>query len=68
MPYNLNYKQIQTFLQIVETHNLTEAANILYLTQPAVTKQIKSLELGASGLIIDFVYPYTKSNRLSSAA
>ncbi|MFZ9036054.1 MAG: NAD(P)/FAD-dependent oxidoreductase [Francisellaceae bacterium] len=24
--------------------------------------------LGASGLIIDFVYPYTKSNRLSSAA
>ncbi|MFZ9035556.1 MAG: hypothetical protein ACO2ZM_05515 [Francisellaceae bacterium] len=26
------------------------------------------VELGASGLIIDFVYPYTKSNRLSSAA
>ncbi|MFZ9035562.1 MAG: HlyD family secretion protein [Francisellaceae bacterium] len=26
------------------------------------------LSLGASGLIIDFVYPYTKSNRLSSAA
>ncbi|MFZ9035399.1 MAG: HAD family hydrolase [Francisellaceae bacterium] len=25
-------------------------------------------DLGASGLIIDFVYPYTKSNRLSSAA
>ncbi|MFZ9034636.1 MAG: hypothetical protein ACO2ZM_00720 [Francisellaceae bacterium] len=28
----------------------------------------KHIHLGASGLIIDFVYPYTKSNRLSSAA
>ncbi|MFZ9035377.1 MAG: SH3 domain-containing protein [Francisellaceae bacterium] len=30
--------------------------------------QNPNLSLGASGLIIDFVYPYTKSNRLSSAA
>ncbi|MBK2124503.1 LysR family transcriptional regulator, partial [Fangia hongkongensis] len=44
MPYNLTYKHVQIFLQIVETHNITAAANALYLTQPAVTKQIKSLE------------------------
>ncbi|WP_151193354.1 LysR family transcriptional regulator [Cysteiniphilum sp. JM-1] len=45
MAYNLTYKQIQIFLQVVETENLTEAANLLHLTQPAVTKQIKSLEM-----------------------
>ena len=44
MAYNLTYKQIQFFLQIVETENLTEASTLLHLTQPAVTKQIKSLE------------------------
>ena len=44
MPYNLSYKHIQTFLQIVETHNVTEAATLMHISQPAVTKQIKNLE------------------------
>ncbi|MFZ9036360.1 MAG: hypothetical protein ACO2ZM_09655 [Francisellaceae bacterium] len=40
-----------------------------YLTE-AVSRLLAqfNMKLGASGLIIDFVYPYTKSNRLSSAA
>ncbi|WP_119344561.1 LysR family transcriptional regulator [Facilibium subflavum] len=44
MAYNLTYKHVQIFLQVVELKSITAAANRLYLTQPAVTKQLKSLE------------------------
>lgn len=37
-------KKIQTFLTVCETMNFTRAAEKLYLTQPAVTAQIHSLE------------------------
>lgn len=36
--------KVQTFLKVCETMNYTKAAEELHLTQPAVTKQIQSLE------------------------
>nr|MCR4902935.1 LysR family transcriptional regulator [Butyrivibrio sp.] len=37
-------KKLETFLTVCRTMNYREAAEILHLTQPAVTKQIQSLE------------------------
>lgn len=34
----------KTFYYVCEVKNLTKAANLLYVTQPAITKQIKKLE------------------------
>ncbi|MGB9662603.1 MAG: LysR substrate-binding domain-containing protein, partial [Moorellaceae bacterium] len=39
---NLNY--LRTFATIAETQNLSETAERLFLTQPAVTQQVKHLE------------------------
>lgn len=38
------YRQMQIFRTVMSSSSLTEAANRLFLTQPAVTKQLKSLE------------------------
>lgn len=45
----MNDRQIETFVAAAETLSLTETARLLYVTQPAATYQIKSLEseLGA---------------------
>lgn len=40
----MNDKQIETFLCVVETQSYTETARKLYLSQPAVTYRIQSLE------------------------
>ena len=40
----MHLKQIECFLDLSETLNFSETANNLYLTQPAVSHQIKSLE------------------------
>lgn len=40
----MNTFQLECFLTVVETLNFAKAAQILNITQPAVTKQIKSLE------------------------
>lgn len=40
----LNLKQLRTFLRVVECKSFTWAAEELYLTQPAVSFQIRSLE------------------------
>ena len=39
------YRQIQVFRTVMSSASLAEAAKKLFLTQPAVTKQIKALEL-----------------------
>jgi LysR family transcriptional regulator, nitrogen assimilation regulatory protein len=46
----MEIKQLRTFITILETQNLTKAAQILNLVQPAVTKQLQLLEddLGTS--------------------
>ncbi len=42
MNYTLN--QLQIFLKIVETKSITKAADLLFLTQPAVSIQLKNLQ------------------------
>lgn len=41
---NMNTFQLECFLTVAETLNFAKAAEILNVTQPAVTKQIKNLE------------------------
>ncbi|BDR60487.1 LysR family transcriptional regulator [Lactobacillus xylocopicola] len=40
----LSTKSLQYFLQLIDTMNYTQAAQILGITQPALTQQIKKLE------------------------
>jgi len=46
----MNIQQLHYFLNICETKSLTKSAGLLFLTQPALSKSIASLEkeLGAS--------------------
>lgn len=37
-------RQLQAFVTLAETANYREAANRLFITQPALTKQIQGLE------------------------
>ncbi|MEW6031729.1 MAG: LysR family transcriptional regulator [Bacillota bacterium] len=40
----MNLQHLRTFTQAVRSGNLSEAARVLHVTQPAVTQQIKALE------------------------
>lgn len=40
----LDYKQLLAFVKVVEGHSFTQAAKALYMTQPAISWQIKALE------------------------
>jgi len=40
----LNIQQLQSFVTVVSEGSMTEAANKLYLTQPAISQQIRNLE------------------------
>lgn len=40
----MNIKQIEIFISIAETLSFSETASNIYLSQPAITKQIKNLE------------------------
>ena len=40
----MNQKQLECFIQLAENLNFCETAELLYITQPAVTYQIKTLE------------------------
>jgi DNA-binding transcriptional LysR family regulator len=40
----MDFRQIKTFLTVVDTGNITRAADILHIVQPAVSRQIKLLE------------------------
>jgi DNA-binding transcriptional LysR family regulator len=41
---NMNLEYLNTFIEVVKSGNLSKAATKLYITQPAVTFQIKKLE------------------------
>ena len=40
----MNLKRIQAFVLVIQNRSFSEAAEILGLTQPAVSSQIKALE------------------------
>jgi DNA-binding transcriptional LysR family regulator len=40
----MNFKQLETFLRVVEWQSFTKAAQHLYLSQPTISLQIKALE------------------------
>ena len=40
----MDFKQLRAFLTVVDTGNITRAAELLYLVQPAVSRQIRLLE------------------------
>ena len=40
----MDFSQLQTFLTVAHTGNITQAAEELCLTQPAISRQIQSLE------------------------
>lgn len=40
----LNYHQVELLYQVIRCRTLTAAAKVLYISQPAITKQIKTLE------------------------
>lgn len=41
---NVNFELLNTFYQVARVGNISKAANILYVSQPAITKSIKKLE------------------------
>jgi DNA-binding transcriptional LysR family regulator len=40
----MDFRQLKTFLTVVDTGNITRAAEILHIVQPAISRQIKLLE------------------------
>ena len=40
----MELRQLETFVRVAELRSFTQAAEVLYLTQPAVTRQIAALE------------------------
>lgn len=40
----VDHRQLKTFLTVVDTGNITRAAEILHIVQPAISRQIKLLE------------------------
>jgi DNA-binding transcriptional LysR family regulator len=49
----LDFKQLRTFLAIVETGNVTRAAQLLNIVQPAVSRQLRLLEEDVGGVLFD---------------
>ena len=41
---NINYNLYKSFLVVYETQNISRAAELLYISQPAVSHNIKELE------------------------
>ena len=44
MTYKISFQQIDYFLTVAEVLNFTDAARLLYISQPALSKQISALE------------------------
>ncbi|WP_085506084.1 selenium metabolism-associated LysR family transcriptional regulator [Thalassobacillus devorans] len=61
----MNYEKLQTFITVAEKKSFSEAAKILYLSQPTITSQIKSLEKDLNTSLFDRT---TKQVQLTAAA
>ncbi|CAJ1799230.1 HTH-type transcriptional regulator TdfR [Aeromonas salmonicida] len=46
-------RQLQAFVMLAETTNYREAASRLFITQPALTKQIQGLELALGSTLFN---------------
>lgn len=49
----MDFKQLRTFLAIVETGNVTRAAQLLNIVQPAVSRQLRLLEEDVGSTLFD---------------
>lgn len=49
----MDYRQLKTFLTVVDTGNITRAAEILHIVQPAISRQIKLLEESLGSQLFD---------------
>lgn len=49
----MNFEQLNNFIVLIEQGNFTKAANALFISQPALTKQIQSLEKEIGYPLID---------------
>jgi LysR family nitrogen assimilation transcriptional regulator len=49
----MDFKQLRTFLAIVETGNVTRAAELLHIVQPAVSRQLRLLEEDVGSALFD---------------
>ena len=61
----MNQRQIESFLAVAETGNFTRAAERLYISQPAVSKQVLSLEEELCFLML--IREYHKDVQLTEA-
>jgi DNA-binding transcriptional LysR family regulator len=50
---NMNFSAIETFLAIVQTRNMTRAAEKLFLSQSTVSHQLKALEQEVGAILVD---------------
>lgn len=49
----MDHRQLKTFLTVVDTGNITRAAEILHIVQPAISRQIKLLEEDLGTLLFE---------------
>lgn len=53
MPHNIDTSLLRAFVAVAETAGMTSAANVLHLTQAAVSQQIKRLEEAFGGELFE---------------
>lgn len=53
MGSHMDFRQLKTFLTVVDTGNITRAAELLHIVQPAVSRQIKLLEDDLGALLFE---------------
>ena len=58
---NINYNLYKSFLVVFETRNISKAAELLYISQPAVSHNIKELEKQ-----LDIQLFYKKANGMNA--
>lgn len=49
----MNLQEVEAFLAIADTRSITKAADLLHLSQPAISLRLKSLENGLGTVLID---------------
>lgn len=62
----LNLLQLQTLVTLAETRNFSQTAELLHVTQPAVSQQIRALEASLGGRLVDIVGRRTEITQLGN--